>query len=396
MLNEMQEYHEYTGDLKNARIRDSFKNDLKDAKFSGISRVLEIIARHFLFDENGTFRGEEGINDAKDAMRLWMGSKHPTTSKNTEVQALNGWLPRLLEDLFKENPKQKQESDYEIGCLNNIQDQELINALRRFNDLSTEEQRENAKEAAKNALPNKEKTRDYVEWWYHKLIEKAYESTEQPKYKKSLLVYKTLTEKCSTYEVKISIDVKRNQCHFQGIIASAIDAGPLKRYYLCVNNFSAVKEIIQNIGIQENPKSKSLDFFYKVIAYYLLAKKSDAQMKVEGRTTVHIEKSSLINWSVYATKPKDYNLTTSDNKGKFDQINQNETNNFILSDLSTDGKNSDNTNALLEIRSELIQHFEIIEENELETWMENKQDIAFFRDDGWKSRLQSGEKKRYE
>lgn len=109
MLDELREYREYTWDQdseENRIERIKYGVLTRGGRFTGLERVLTIIARHFLYyyEDRTTSRDR---NAAFAALYAWLGldgavyEKELDPERKAEIDAIRGWFPRYLDEVMQ-------------------------------------------------------------------------------------------------------------------------------------------------------------------------------------------------------------------------------------------------------------------------------------------------------
>jgi len=341
MLNEIREFEEYTYPLDTEQSIVRLKHQNICNKLSGIGRAMTIIARRSL----SIHRGPDSIAAAKNDLQVWCGDPSGNPEKASEGITF-GWLQRyIIEILFEEKalefesflmetPKVKSSSHYREICdmYKHIragvsietfrkakQRKKLVDETTACCELCVELNKElgiggkdgkkdNKFAAPKNAIValdtlyskfghNSGFNEDLfvndlldLKRFYPKKDGKKWEPSPEDKKKKE----DTNDFKKTTYEK---------------IIADAIAAGPLKRYYLvCEHEDLSEIKYIQDSGKETTPFSKTQmkrtdsnkkkhDFVLKEIAAFMLEQEFRRAEDLYD-SIVAVNNTDMANWMV--------------------------------------------------------------------------------------------------
>ena len=227
MLDEIREYKEYTWDLDGDKFAERIKYGTlsKGKGFSGLERMLTIIARHFLYEEDDKVE-QADIDAAYAAIRSWFSITNKDYKKKLnderikEIDAICCWAQKYISNvLIEEVKKDKDKKKTLEKKLDWIKSEDFRSRLVKSN--------------FENGLPNKRKNSD---------------------------------------EKEITID---------RVVANAICRKKLRKFYLCCEgacfeNVKILKDEKVNLGIIDimpvphelNEKQK--DTLLRLVAVYLL------------------------------------------------------------------------------------------------------------------------------
>ena len=348
MLNEIKEFDQYTFSLsceenynKEGRLR---YRDLRN-KLSGITRAMTIIARHYLF-ENGENADEEAIEKARVALKLWCGAKNIECPK--DMEQLKDWLPTYVRNYLMKKHLDSYADKQDSDCIP-TEVNELINQIC---DCSEDEQLQKLAIELKNICEsNEDKEFGSLYNRYIKPICTCISTIKDIGYGR-----KRFGKSIFDFEPTSKDDFKA--VTYDSIIATALNAGPLKQYYLYCNDI--------NIPLIYDLKEKERDMVLKTAAAFLLNKCP------EQKRYVFIVKADVSNWM--KERPKEYILPKiHDENGKEIAVF-----NFHEHEIKK--------NALkLYIKPSWIEHFSLIEKEDIDKI--DKKTGVFFRDDGSHSYL---------
>lgn len=306
MLNEIGEYEQYTlsPDEMNRcpQLRLKYITLIK-REFSGLERALTIVARHFLFDKT-EMRDEKTVCEI---LKAWCGF-------NNEADFLpshfNGWLPNYICCAFISKRlkicfEKASELDMEIQS--------------SFMDLIK-------KTPVKYEFM---KIRESVEAWENFKVNNGEAlkkiGNEPTQILASLKALVKLSQKNKQFSKSLfgSLtgrgDIPFRAITYDRIIANALLAGKLRRYYLVCD-----EEMFQSKKILKDTKKLSTgdrDMILKMTADYLLQKRNNAQMFVETND------SNMVNWLASSRKAENFNresyilTSTAENIFEVDRIN---------------------------------------------------------------------------
>ncbi|MBR0457314.1 MAG: hypothetical protein IJJ01_11680 [Firmicutes bacterium] len=148
MLNETLEAGEYLYDFRNdknrlGRIKSVVllkKDDQKRHQFLGLERILTVIARYFIYEDDVEY--EEGIRRADAALRMWCG--HAPENKADDILSdqyeylqdnypwIEWWLPEYLrETVSKDNEDEMENVEQAIIALKNKKMSYSVSSLNK-------------------------------------------------------------------------------------------------------------------------------------------------------------------------------------------------------------------------------------------------------------------------
>ena len=318
MLNEIKEFEQYTYPLNVEHPAVRLKHKPLCNGLSGTARAMTVIARKSVFDHNGPGRIEYTKND----LQVWCGDLKGDPEKASE-EIVFAWLPNYMTQILGEE-KAIIFEDYlmtESG-LDAFPRYSEICALFRdiHNDLSIETYRDRDQ---RNQYVDKAKIlRLYCkELGEDENQRKATSGKYAPVYR-LINALNTLNSRFSDvgynvgYNKKMFNDeLKRpdkndfKKITYEGIVADAIAAGPLKRYYL-VCDYTGLSEISYKTkktirfpftkskkenGEWSEPTKNKADLIMKTIAAFLLEQEGRAaESPYEGFAPVNL--TDIANW----------------------------------------------------------------------------------------------------
>ena len=280
MLNEIGEYAQYT--LSPQEIAACEYPRLKyftliKREFSGLERAMTIVARHFLFNDPPASEDE-----LREILRAWCGFKNEAQNLPPHF---DGWLVAYIRHAFlleKINTCREKISALESADLQAA----LIDLLEKFSadDVSELPKLESILVAHGGALKN---FSDELKQIVTLLKARIKLSTKNKNFSKSL--FGGLNEKGDTPFRAITYD---------RVIANALLAGKLRRYYLvCDDDLFREKKILKGT---RKLLATDADMVLKMTAEYLLQRRRTAQEFTETND------SNLMNWLVGSRKPENF------------------------------------------------------------------------------------------
>ena len=250
MLNEIGEYKQYTlspeelAACKNRRLK---QYTLIKQKFGGLERAMTIIARHFIFKTSVVDFDEKAEKELREILKAWCGFKHE--AKTSLPEHFEGWLNNYIRIFLSEKVQsyldaEKNPTDLKSAIenisLNNAPTAEIKNLLGALDKLSK-----------KNTI-----------------------------FSKSL--FGGLDAKGDTPFRAITYDK---------VIANALLAGKLRRYYLvCDEELFQTKKIFKSDKRDKKLSAKDKDMVLKMTAEYLL------QRRYTSQEFVATNNANIINW----------------------------------------------------------------------------------------------------
>ena len=343
MLNEIREFEQYTFDCtKHLELGRLKHKALIMNSFSGIGRAMTTVARYYMFLDNEKMchLSAQAEQQALAAIKTWCGSKG--TEFFSEIEAVRNWLPNYIRCVLLANQVKRFNKDTINSDCDLDEEHDLINSITID---STEEElfaiANNLRSAGENTTDAKKRS-----IYSNNILSIVYciDSISGLAYRRKSYGHSMFP---ATPKKSDSNDIKA--ITYEKIIADAFYKGPLKRYYLCCNKESLLKDYTE----------KEKDIVLKTIASCLLNKNH----KIAGQQWVFINKTDIVNWLKDIHKVDDYKL------------------NATIFKTQKLGGNI----VKLCVNEDWISHFIIVEENYFNK--EDWNDGAFFRDDGSQSYL---------
>lgn len=293
MLDEILEYEQYSFDLSNptgcfARLK---RSRLICGDFSGLNRVLTIIARHFLYD---VYAGDDCWKDKTiKALKSWLGHKNPAADRgaNSEVLEIYSWLPHYIEMFF------------------------LSASLNELKDMIANSNLTKSEKAAIDLLIGKVYTSKKVKEKNEAASLVAEECERLGFVPKNNPVDKSIL-KITGFLNRLS---GRKSFNFSGysdsgeandinsicydrILGNARRGGKLNKFYLaCEKN--PVEEVTMLSG--RKLKESDKDIVLKLTAYCMLELSKKGTQTVNQTKVIYINESALVNWLILKKCEKD-------------------------------------------------------------------------------------------
>lgn len=391
MLNEMIEFEQYTYPLNVEHPVIRLKHKALCNQLSGTARAMTIIARKSIFDYNGP----EGIIRAKNDLRVWCGDTKgdPGTVSDKTV---NAWLPSYMsqvlgeekalefEDYLMKEPGLKAQPRYEEVC-SLFKD---VHANLNIEVYRTKNRRDRLmNKAEKLSLFCKELGSDNKQ--------RAKTSSAYAPVYNIIKALNTLNGRYSTngYNKKMFDDkLARTEMNdfkkisYDRIIADAIAAGPLKRFYLVCENadFSGISVKTEKRtsypfakkrkGSEWSGKTmQKADLIMKAVAAFLLEQEARNSDNPYG-SIAPVNLTDISNWM---------NGKTGTDALKAFEIESNP--------LVTFDKSIKNVTAI-GINAKWMQHcgWKIVSEESLDDYLANHPDANFYSDFGAGNCLRKG------
>lgn len=300
MLDEILEYQQYSFDINSPddqvrRLKRSTLiriNKIKGSKvvtFTGLNRVLTIIARHFIYE---IYDGDDDLKGKTiNALKAWLGHRRPDESADAEVHRLYKWLQQYVEKtLLAES----------ISELNKV-----INSR----DLSEKDIKE--LDSIISQLSNTDSQKDRV-----KLSEQVCKKCEQlsiiPKNNQihssinnaALFLYQLSTRKSFNTSGYADFGEANtiNAINYDRITGNARRAGKLKRYYLACDRLliEDVEKETAKGDISKRLINSDRDIIYKLTAYCMMVLSKKGTREVQEDIAFTITEADFVNWLVAA------------------------------------------------------------------------------------------------
>ena len=255
-------------------------------EFSGLERAMTIVARHFLFEGGEEARLEEA--ELKEILKAWCGFKN--AAETPLPSHFNGWLVNYIRRTFLDD---KIKSCREKLSLLESEDlREMLNDL--FNKIS-------AQESGVEIVKHLAALESFKANHGADLKKIGYEPTQIAALLKALI---KLSDKNKNFSKNLfgsltaAGDIPFRAITYDRIIANALLAGKLRRYYLTCD-----EELFQTKKILKGSKKLSAtdeDMVLKMTAEYLLQRQYTSQEFTETND------SNIMNWVTGARKPENF------------------------------------------------------------------------------------------
>lgn len=352
MLDEFKEYKQYSFDTEtNTSIENHrlyYASLCKNAEFAGIERAMTIVARKYMFTDDG----EKNIDSARIALEAWCGASN--TPDDIKKEKIYNWLYKYIRNcLLKEKINELVKANEKYSCFS----AETMELVSEVDQASNEKELHSISEKLQGQS-KKEKDCNKYNTYVLPVINCVKTILKLPDKRKqfghSLFVIS---------ESKYSQKGKKNQNDYKTIVydkilAAASDLGPLQKNHLLLDSVEIFKELRLK---SEEQKDK----FLKTIAAYLLLRRYPEQ------EFVPINITDLINWHV---SKKDEKF-----KQMIDQLVYEEEPVFI-------GINASKNQKKLKINEKILSHFKIVSETDMEkewkAFREDNKDAVFYDDQG--------------
>lgn len=368
MLNEIQEYKEYSFDTLSDPMNESlwrlkYRSFITNS-FAGIERALITVARKHLFSENGKVTKEAGYA----AIRLWCGIE--SEELKPENQHLAQWMSKYIKNCHLRQrideysgyiktkgseilPAEFVQLTDSISC--ELEESELFDIYEKISKLSDDLSKDEKKEL-KDAL-------DKIT-----SILKCIEALKKIDRKKRAYSHQMFSFDSGKKDNKGANDLKT--ITFDEIVAKAYVKGPLKKYYLCCNN----PDVLNCITVGAKGKEKSIfkkngkkhqDIILKTVAAFLISQRESS----EPQNYVFFNKTDTVNWMADLNLNKDYDKYlanyTIDAKGP-------------ITDVKKIGDNA----LKITICDTLRQSFVLKDEDTIEEWIKDNPNGVYYLDMG--------------
>ena len=391
MLNEIREYEQYTYPLDDKHQAIRLQNKGLCNQLSGTARAMTIIARKSIFEYNGP----EGIIQAKNDLRVWCGDikGDPGTVSDGIVYA---WLPSYMsqvlgeekalefEDYLRKEPGLKTSPRYKEVC-SLFRD---VHANLNIEAYRTKDKRDRLMNKAQKLslfckeLGDNDKQRDKTSNAYAPLynIIKAL-NTLNGRYSANGYNKKMFNDKLARTEKN---DFKK--ISYDRIIADAIAAGPLRRFYLVCENAD-----FSGISVKTEKRTS-----------YPFTKKKECS-EWSGKT---MQKADLIMKTVAAFLLEQEARNSDNPYGSIAPVNLTDISNWMTGKTGTDtlksfeikpkplvtfDKSIKNVTAI-GLNAEWMQHcgWKIVPEESLDDYLVDHPDATFYSDFGAGNCLRKG------
>lgn len=293
MLNEIGEYEHYS--MSPQEIAACEYPRLKyftliKREFSGLERAMTIVARHFLFDtsEETPDLSESKINELRELLKAWCGFK--TEARTERPTHFDGWLVSYIRRAFLDERIQL--------CRNNLPVIDSAESRVALSNLLEKISSWQSVGELGEVLSDFESFRSA----HGKTLKKfGYEPTQIAALLKTLI---KLADKNKNFSKSLfgSLTAKGEipfrAITYDRIIANALLAGKLRRYYLtCDEELFRTKKILKG---SKKLSAADSDMVLKMTAEYLLNRRHSSQEFTETND------SNIMNWLVGSRKPENF------------------------------------------------------------------------------------------
>lgn len=314
MLNEIKEFEQYTcpvTSIKDNAIEPRLKfNTLIEKKRAGMARALTIIARHFIFakqDYKTAFSNNGVFNDDSivDALKSWCGLKGEKEIDLFEQDWLKRYVFHVFFEKYLNESKELYKSNYELSTLletiKEVPKDKLVAQLKKLKVKETidnyrktieKDKKQKGKKEQADSLGRLASTIDFLV---------SYEKDFNPAKPLFTNGTKKATKKTASAKIKVDYLNDLKAIKFGSIIATALNTGALKRYYLVckADPIGYVRKGKNNSKIGATAKKRALvnncrDIILKATASYLLQREYSNPEYVQDY--VVFNRQDLINW----------------------------------------------------------------------------------------------------
>lgn len=350
MLNEIKEYEQYSFPIITSDKNYVFsmsrlkRRSLINNSFSGIDRAMLMVARYWMF----SYERETALT----ALKLWCGTK--SVPEGSLAETLRNWFP----DYIRYSLMQARLDDFmtKKESSNPSCPDELCNLVERLKP----------KLELKNLQACVSDIESFVMDSGSKQIFNIYNQNIKP-VTKCVEKLRAFSGKPQDFDKKMfnsnEQNVDKNDMKaitYEGVLAKAFYAGPLKRFYLCCDDCSL---------LDSNAYTKQqMDMILKTISAFLLNKNRNNP----NQKWAFISKTDIVNWLV------DFNRADKYMPEELGYVNGTKTTIFQTQKVSRNC-------VKLKVHDEWIKHFSIVEESFFNE--EDWENGVFFRDDGSQSYL---------
>ena len=351
MLNELKEYEEYSGAFETSGVRRLSYRNLINNNLTGLSRAMTIVARYWLYRQDLKEAGTLSVPDipyGTNALKLWAGD--PTAdrsclSSSSELSAIDNWFPKYLWGLTRNKYQEALPKITEIWP-DSVNSSEIVSFMVSEDFLAIE------KNAAITAVLGKYRPNKNPAPEFKGLPDSCKQFLKCLGILRSYMTYNVrelfpqeLFPKDPDCDSKTETGINNlNQVSYSRIIASALDAGPLRQYYLeeyLINDLPAPDPDGLPIFKKDKTGEKRyilLDHLHRFTAAVLLARSSERQ------AFVCITNADLLNWTPNISKWENFNFSCYSLSGK-----------ELISGIQVSGNRK-----LYTMAPEWLRHFSII------------------------------------
>ena len=286
VLNEIIEYKQYSFDCIHDREQGRLKHKaLISNSFSGIGRAITTIARYYMFQDNDkeSSLSQESEQRALVAIKLWCGAK--SIGYKTPVEEVRDWLPHYIRFVLLNRQIERFQKDTKTidGLLD--EERQLIDQIT--DDVPEEKLYEVAEQLRDiySRLDDEKRIAMHKNWVFPivNCIDRLYGL---------ISLRKRFGYHMFQFEFKKSDSNDIKAINYEKALADAFQKGSLKRYYLCCDDSSIIKNCSQD----------KLDVILKTIASCLLNRNN----ALAEQKWVLINKTDIVNWLKKINKADDY------------------------------------------------------------------------------------------
>ena len=296
MLDELLEYQQYSFNidksdehvqrLKRSTLicfnQDKYDKTKRNIAFTGLNRVLTIIARYFL---HNVYNGEEHVKEKTiAALKSWLGHKAPDESAGVEVHELYRWLPRYAEKILLPESIEKLKGFINSSALSEKDKAELNTIISQLSGRLPQEK----KVTIAARLSEMCEQRRFIPG--NDRADRSVLNTEEFLYQ--LSNRRSFNE--SGYD-DVGEANTVNAITYDRILGNALRAESLKRYYLACD-----QALIKDVELRSGRKLKDTDrdIVYKMTACCMMELSKKGSVKVQETKTVSITEADFINWII--------------------------------------------------------------------------------------------------
>ena len=292
LLNEIGEYEQYT--LSPQKISTCEYPRLKyftliKSDFSGLERAMTIVARHFLFSgsDSAPRTRDDDLDELREILKAWCGFKNEAHDLPPDF---NGWLPNYIRlAILSDKIKICREK------ISNLESEELQAALSDLLDKISAQ--ENAKGLAEPLAEF-----ESFKVAHENELKKIKDAPTQIVASMKAIIVLAGKNKIFSKNLFGSLTGKDKipfrAITYDRVIANALLAGKLRRYYLvCDEDLFRAKKILKD---GKKLSATDTDMVLKMTAEYLLKRQHTSQEFTETNN------SNIVNWLVGTRKPEKF------------------------------------------------------------------------------------------
>ncbi|MBD3878570.1 MAG: hypothetical protein SR1Q5_02640 [Quinella sp. 1Q5] len=290
MLNEIGEYEQYT--LSPQKIDACEYPRLKyftliKRDFSGLERALTIVARHFLFDDDTPRTSDSELGELREILKSWCG--FPNEAHNLPPH-FDGWLVTYIRHAFL--------NDKINSCREKISRLESVDLQATLTDLLEKFSSQDGHEEFSEPLARLESLMAANGDELDDMMEGLKQIVTLLRARIKLSVKNKNFSKNLFGSLNQQGDTPFRAITYDRIIANALLAGKLRRYYLvCDDELFRSKKILKGT---RKLSATDADMVLKMTAEYLLQRRHTSQEFTETND------SNLMNWIVGSRKPENF------------------------------------------------------------------------------------------